>query len=306
MITRKLFTFFVFVFIFIGLCFGQAGKDYVSPYIGKLKYVPAGSFTIQDIYEATTDTFAYTKYIGTSTVSAFRMSEHEITRAQYVAVTGLKDPSDTRCSTGMNDPVQNVRWYHALVFCNKLSTLEGLTPVYSIKGSIDPAAWGAVPSEDSESWNAVIADWSANGYRLPTEMEWMWAAMGADTDNPGIVNTTGYNKDFSGSNGSNNIGEYGWFFENSNSTTHPVGTKHANELGLYDMSGNVWEWCWDWYIVYPTGSTTNYRETASSGHRVSRGGSWFSNTSGASIAIRNYYSPYRGRNGLGLRVVRSN
>ncbi len=239
-----------------------------------------------------------------SIVSAFRMSENEITREQLEKVMGY-DPSDTKNSTGQQDPVQCVNWYHALVFCNKLSLLEGLTPVYTLNGSTDPAQWGSVPtSSNSSSWDAVLADWSADGYRLPTEMEWMWVAMGADKDNPGKVNTKGYTKKFAGSNGSHKIDDYAWYDKNSNRSTHPVGMKQPNELGIYDMSGNVWEWCWDWYGNYPSGSTTNYRGAASGNYRVFRGGSWYFIASLASIANRFINYPYRRYNDLGFRVVR--
>ncbi len=283
----------------------QTQDDYTSPNIGTLKYVPAGSFVMTT--PATTSTTTYVQ--ETFTQRAFRMSEYEITREQYTKVTGMLDPSDTEYSTGQQDPVQNVSWYHALVFCNKLSMLEGLTPVYTINSSTDPAQWGSVPTLTNSSWDAVRADWSADGYRLPTEMEWMWAAMGADKENPGKVNTTGYNKRFAGDNGSNrnnSLGDYVWAEENSNKKTHPVGTKLPNELGLFDMSGNVFEWCWDWFGAYPTGATTNYRGAASGDNRVDRGGSWRNNASLADVCKRYTDAPYRQGSRLGFRVVRSN
>ena len=105
-------------------------------------------------------------------------------------------------------------------------------------------AYGSIPTASDADWNAATADWDADGYRLPTEMEWMWAAMGADQDaQPGAmqdgVNVSGYDKDFAGDDGSNSIDDYAWYDDNSSSTTHPVGTKLPNELGLHDMSGNV-------------------------------------------------------------------
>jgi len=235
---------------------------------------------------------------NTSYVDAFYMSDTEITRYQFTSVTGLDDPSDTNVSTGTDDPVQYVNWYHALVFCNKLSMLEGLTPVYTISSSTDPDDWGAVPTSNDTTWNAVTVNWTASGYRLPTEMEWMWAAMGA------VNGTTGYTKAFAGSTGSNVLGDYAWTSENSSGTTHPVGTKLPNELGLYDMSGNVWDWCWDWYADYPTGNQDNYTGVASGGSRVLRGGSWDDDASEASVDSRlaggTSYQGYF----IGFRVVR--
>jgi sulfatase modifying factor 1 len=246
---------------------------------------------------------------NTSTVTAFRMSEKEITRAQYTAVTGLADPSNTAFSTGTDNPVQMVSWYDALVFCNMLSMVEGLTPVYTISTSTDPANWGVVPTLSSDAtWDAVTANWSANGYRFPTEMEWMWAAMGA-TDG-----TTGYLKEFAGdpnpAASGDAIGDYAWYGSsgtgNAGGTTHPVGIKLANELGLYDMSGNLFEWCWDWLDSYPPGPISDYRGPASATYplRVNRGGDWWFDESFAAVAKRGNRSPYVPDTDFGFRVVR--
>ncbi len=240
---------------------------------------------------------------NTSTVSAFSMSETEITRAQWTTVTGLADPSDTDYSTGQNDPVQMTNWYHALVFCNTLSLREGLTPDYTINGSTNPDNWGTVPTswEPSATWDAAGANWSATGYRLPTGMEWMWAAMGARNG------STGYEKAFAGSTGSNAIGDYAWYGGNSEETTHPVGAKTANELGLHDMSGNVIEWCWDWWDYphpYPSGALTNYRGAASGAGRVIRGGGWGDDASGCTMALGSGGIPSSQLATVGFRVVR--
>ncbi len=276
--------------------------DYISANIGTLKPIPSGTFqrdsSASDI----------------SSVSAFYMSRYDITRAQYSNVIG-SDPSQISCSTGTSDPVQEVNWYMALVFCNKLSMLEGLTPVYTISGSTDPTTWGAIPtSENDATWDAVTANWSANGYRLPTEMEYMWADMGATNDAlsgdiVGGVNTGGYAKGYAGSTEAGgaqvNITSYAWLGNNANNTTHPVGILLPNELGLYDMSGNAWHWCWDWYAEYPSGLLTDYRGAASSVFRDSRGGCFAGITSTASVANRADTYPYYQDRGIGLRVVRS-
>jgi formylglycine-generating enzyme required for sulfatase activity len=136
--------------------------------------------------------------------SAFHMSEYDITGAQFAAVTGLSDPSYFPAVT--QHPVEAVSWYAAIVFCNDLSIKEGLTPAYTISGSTTPSVWitaagGSIPTTDNPTWDAVTADWNASGYRLPTEMEYMWAAMGAYSDSRpgdivGGINTGGYNKSF--------------------------------------------------------------------------------------------------------------
>ena len=232
------------------------------------------------------------------------MSQHEITRAQFLAIMGT-DPTYTGWSSGMTDPVQFASWYHAIAFCNKLSISEGLTPAYMVTGvNFSTLTYDAIPTGDDSNWNAATCNWSAGGYRLPTEMEWMWAAMGADIGNPGVTNTTGYTKPFAGSNGSNAIGDYAWYSTNSSDGTKEVGTRSGNELGLFDMSGNVWEWCWDWYGSYPSDAQSNYRAADAGSYRVARGGSWFSYASGASVAARISGGPDPQYSSIGFRVVR--
>lgn len=243
---------------------------------------------------------------NTSSVSAFKMSQTEITREQFVAVTGLADPSNPTKSIGITDPVQQVNWYHALVFSNKLSMSEGLTPVYTISGSTDPAVWGLVPAVSNATWNAATANWSANGYRLPTEMEWMWAAMGATSgigDHSGGIFTNGYLKDFAGDPNPISSGDdpssYAWF---NKTTTTIANSLTANELGLKGMSGNVWEWCWDLYDVIAPGSNSDYHGAVSGTYRVLHGGGWEDPTLD-SPSIRGFNIPELKYITLGFRVV---
>jgi formylglycine-generating enzyme required for sulfatase activity len=201
--------------------------------------------------------------------------------------------------------VENVNWYQAIAFCNKLSLLDGKEPVYSVKESGTEINWESltyaqIPTSSNAEWNAATMDTNKNGYRLPTEMEWMWAAMGADkTAQP---NRSGYSKTYAGSIESGtttNIGNYAWYTTNSGEKTHEVGKKSANELGLRDMTGNVWEWCWDRYggtagnsgTVAETGKLTDFTGAASGSFRVVRGGCWDAGASNCAVADRSYFGP---------------
>lgn len=271
--------------------------DYVSPNIGTLKYIPAGSFQRDD-------TPANISVIK----QAYRMSLYEITRAQFYVIVG-SDPSNLSQSSGISDPVQEVNWYHAIAFCNKLSITEGFTPVYSVIGvDFTTVSYAEIPITDNATWNAATADWNANGYRLPIEMEWQWAAMGAQDART---------KAFAGSDGSNAIGDYAVFGYNyisetgrtTTARTNPVGSKLANELGLFDMSGNVWELCWDWYADdYPAGTiesdTDAGRGAASGTLRVERGSGWPHSAYWCAVDARDYTNPYNQGGGRGFRVVR--
>ena len=207
------------------------------------------------------------------TVSSFLIGKYEVTQAEWKEVMGL-NPSYWK---GDNLPVENVSWYDAVDYCNKRSLKEGLTPCYSGSG------------------NSIICNWGANGYRLPTEAEWEYAARGGK-------HSKGYKY-----SGSNDIGSVAWYDGNAGNKTHEVGTKAANELGLHDMSGNVWEWCWDWYDsgYYAKSPGSDPRGAGSGSYRELRGGSWIYDDLDGRVANRsNYYPVIRYGNG-GLRLARA-
>lgn len=238
----------------------------------------------------------------------FKMSTYEITRSQFFDLMGV-DPSDADNSTGTDDPVQRVNWYQAIAFCNKLSLAEGLSLVYEVAGvDFSSLSYESIPATGYDAnWHKATANWDNDGYRLPTEMEWMWAAIGAPADGQGgSTNTTGYMKAFAGSNGGNVIDDYAWYGVNSGSKNHPVGTKLENELGLHDMSGNAQEWIWDNFAFpLPAGSLTDYRgKSVGTGNRVVRGGNFGSMASWCTVAYRHMFNEdYQGST-VGFRVVR--
>ena len=230
----------------------------------------------------------------------FYMGKYEVTQAEYEVYCSYgSDSPSSDYGDGDNYPAYYVSWHDALVYCNKRSMAEELTPCYSINGSTDPADWGAVPTSSNSTWNAVVCDWNANGYRLPTEAEWEYAARAEDNT---VASLT-----YSGTSDVNKLGEYAWYSSNSNSKTHEVGTKKANGFGLYDMSGNVWEWCWNWFTKsYYTGTEGGNDPTGESAgaNRVYRGGSWAHNSDYCAVSCRDDYNPVSRHHYIGFRVVR--
>jgi len=205
------------------------------------------------------------------TVKTFNIGKYPVTQKEWVEIMGT-NPSNFK---GDNLPVEQVSWFDVVEYCNRRSVKEGLTPAYSGSG------------------NNITCNWNANGYRLPTEAEWEYAAKGGNKD-PMVYEYSG----------SNSVGAVAWYDGNSGKRTQPVGTKAANSLGIHDMSGNVWEWCWDWYGSYSSGSQTDPRGASSGSDRVDRGGGWNDSAAHVRSAYRHYGTPSVRGAYLGFRLVR--
>jgi formylglycine-generating enzyme required for sulfatase activity len=213
------------------------------------------------------------------TVGSFYMGKYEVTQKEYQALMG-RNPSEFK---GDNLPVEHVSWYDAVNYCNARSRSEGLTPAYTVAGT-------------DVTWNR-----SANGYRLPTEAEWEYACR-AGTTTPF---STGNNITTNQANYNGNIPYNGNAKGTYRKKTTPVGTFTSNPWGLYDMHGNVWEWCWDWYDVYGTSAQTDPVGASSGSTRVFRGGGWNNGGWIQRSAVRGTDDTPSTRNSyLGFRLVR--
>ena len=212
-------------------------------------------------------TFAFMHIDGTGVC----MGMTEVTQAQYDAVMG-ENPSRFK---GPDLPVESVSWYDAIVFCNKLSKAAGLAPVYAVDDETDSGKWNYTPHRGERISGRISQDLNASGFRLPTGEEWEYAARG------------GQDQLFAGSD---SLDEVGWYLSNSGGRPHPVAGKKANGYGLYDMSGNVWEWVWD---RYEHGNSERYY----------RGGSWYYGTNYSRVPSSWYYFPYYRGDFIGLRLL---
>ena len=245
------------------------------------------------------------------TLSAFYMGIYQVTQDQWAEVMAGNNygisttPSTFNSNPAAGEeqgrrPVESVSWHYTLVFANRLSIMEGLSPAYRINGSTNPDDWGAVPTA---SGSPNIADWDAveivdgsNGYRLPTEAQWEYACRAGTT--------TAFNNGEEDWNIQAGIDPIGWFMFNSTSRTHEVGLKQPNDWGLYDIHGNVHELCWDWYEPYPDEEQTDPTGASTGNTKIMRGG--YSQEVGylSRSAARSFVGTYDRLWQTGFRLVR--
>lgn len=201
----------------------------------------------------------------------FLVATHETTQKQYEAVTG-QNPSNHRSDTDL--PVTNVSWLDAVAFCNQLSVREDLKPYYDIS-------------------NGAVSIAGGIGYRLPTEAEWELLA----NSNVGQTRSSVVSVD--------DLAKYGWTAESSQNESHPVGLLAPNQRGIFDVHGNVWEWCWDRYGKFTAENAVDPRGSTTGSQRVLKGGSYSENTSAARISNRFPVGERLSAANYGFRVVRT-
>ena len=230
----------------------------------KMISIPAGIFQMGSIDGGDDE-----KPVHVVTLDAFEINATEITQGKYKEIMG-ENPS--YFSGSDNLPIENVSWYDAVKFCNRQSEKAGLERCY-----------------DESTW---ICDFSKNGFRLPTEAEWEYACR------------AGTKTEYYSGDSKSELSRTGWYSGNSGSNTHSVGQKESNAWGLYDMHGNVFEWCNDWFGNYSSASVTNPTGIQSGSFRVLRGGWWYDSARCCRSADRYYSKPDGSYYGTGFRIVR--
>lgn len=267
------------------------GAVYAQPLSQSMARVQGGTYRMGDAVGVGNENELPVREV---TVSDFEIQRTEVTQGQFAAfcaATWRRLPSDFGWGRADSLPAVGVSWYDAILYCNWLSTTKGYTPCYTIDKLLkDPNNLAVM---DVEKWT-VTCDWSANGYRLPTEAEWEYAARGGSypQPHPGA--------------GSVVPDSIAWYALNSNYRTHPVAMKRPNNAGVFDLTGNVAEWCWDWMSSeYNPSETQNPTGNKAGKDRVVRGGNWMEQPNNLRNSYRTGHMPADQQlNFVGFRVVR--
>ena len=285
-----------------------------SPIPAGMVLIPACAFVMGDAFGP--EGYGQELPVHTNTISAFYMDATEVTKAKWDEVYDWAETNgysfdNSGSGKATNHPVQTVNWYDCVKWANARSEMAGLSPCYlaeATTGTVYRA--GAV---------APTCDWYANGYRLPTEAEWEKAARGGA---PGTrfawtgVDTISHARANYRANGSaysydvssyTNDTYHPDYHSNPTPYTSPVGSFAPNGYGLYDMAGNLYEWCWDWYSssYYASSPGTDPRGPGSDTDRVGRGSAWTGRAFDCRVAYRYHYSPDFESSYLGFRLVRA-
>ncbi|MCL1992911.1 MAG: SUMF1/EgtB/PvdO family nonheme iron enzyme [Spirochaetes bacterium] len=317
----------------------QAGETAESKSGIKTAWIPAGTFTMGSpkVEEGRFNNESPQRRVTIS--SGFWMCVYPVTQEEWSRIM-LSNPSVFNANPAGEEkkpgrrrveekkpgrrPVENVNWYDTIECANRLSIMEGLSPAYSIDGSTNPDDWGTAPARKDEKWDAVEIKEGSDGWRLPTEAQWEYAARAGTVtafsngdndwqDNHPIESIGWFGTDPKSVMRESRIG--GGFFVArkheagkkqaiSVNMTHEAGKKQANPWGLYDMHGNVQEWCWDRYGKYPAQAQTDPADVSSGSFRVHRGGSCRVSAQFARSAARSRDNPHVRNAFLGVRFIR--
>ena len=263
-------------------------------WVTEMVFIPAGTFQMDG-----TDSGGTSRPV--TLTNGFYMGKYKVTQGQWKAVMNGANLSNWKTSDYL--PVETVSWYDVILFCNRLSEMEDLSPAYSISGSTNPNDWGTVPTSSDATWNAVTIVSGATGYRLPTEVEWEYASRAGTTTafnwGSNIINSTQANYNASYVDSHNKIAG-----TNIGRTTEVI-SYAPNAWGLYNMHGNLSEWCWDWYGSYTNGAQSDPKGALSGSDRALRGGSWSNGGQYLRSAARLNRLPNGRDNDIGFRLVRS-
>ena len=269
------------------MVFIQGGTFQMGSEDGSFDETPVHSVTVSDFYmgryEVTFEEFSsFINKTGYKTDAEKDGWSRIWTGSAWEKKNGVDWRSDAtgqaRSAKDNKHPVLHVSWYDAIAYCNWKSEKDGFQKVYTINGT------------------SVTANWNANGYRLPTEAEWEFAARSRGKDQK----WAGTSSETQLSTYANGSGETDGF-----EYTAPVGSFQANDLGLYDLSGNVYEWCWDWYDDYAKNASTNPKGPNTGAYRVVRGGSWGSRPANLRCAYRDNSTPAGRNRYIGFRLSRA-